>query len=190
MYIKIDLSAFGDPIPSIKFPITLKDVEIAIQECYLDLGTPYKPISIDNFVSLGNYEFPAIQANTKISISLVLEDHVEYYKARELSLLCCKAKNVGRSFNSLKIAPQDTWKKVFDCNHPNVHVAPDGTLYVSPDEQGVCSIATQKEVPNVFISYSIIFSFIVEHKNGYKHRCYFILDPLLQVSSNRDPELV
>lgn len=170
-----------------KFPINLKDLEEAITECYLGLGTPYKPIPIDNFVDLSGNQFPEIPANAKITIKLQSEESDSQFKVNDPQLLCCKAVNVGRAFNNSNDIPKDFWKKVFKCRSKYIYGAPDGTLYISANKNNNCSISTKKKMPNTFVAYSIIFSICIDHKDGYKRRYYFILDPVLKISSTRPP---
>ena len=184
MYIKIELKEKGTPAVLVEFPITLKDLENAVQACYLNLGTMYKPIAVDNFVTLGGNEFPTIIPNTKLSIGIKTDKGDKECRAMDPQLLCCKVKNVGKSFNDgLTEIHENHWKNIFDCKGKHIFAAPDGTLYISPDKDNVCHIATQKKVFDAYVSYSILFSLLIEYKEGHQRRYYFLLDPLVQVSS-------
>lgn len=185
MFIKIKLKSTEEYHR--KFQITLKDLEEAIRECYLDLGTSYKPIPIDNFVSLGKEQFPLIPSNAKISIKLKSKGSGSNLEVNKPQLICCKVKNVGKAFNNRNELPKNYWDKVFKCNKDHIYSAPDGTLYIAPNKKNVCHISTKKNVPNIFASYSIIFSMMVQLNEGYLRRFYFILDPVVRISSNPPP---
>ena len=183
MFIKIDLKT-TKKYPR-KFLINLKDLQEAVKTCYLGLGAPYQPIPVDNFVSLGDNQFPDIPSKAKITIKLCPDNEDDcQYKLSDPKLVCCKVINVGRRFNDAGIIPKDYWKTIFKCDSKHIFNAPDGTLYVAPDKKNRCSITTKKKPPHTFIAYSIIFSLIIEHKDNYKRRYYFIIDPLLQIRSN------
>ena len=182
MFIKINLTTKKNY--SRKFPINLKDLEEAVKTCYLGLGTPYQPILVDNFVSLGDSQFPAIPAKAKISIKLCPEDEGDcQYKLSDPKLVCCKVKNVDRKFNDKDRIAKKYWKKIFNCDSKLIFNAPEGTLFISPNKKGKCSISTRKKFPDTIVAYSIMFSLIIEHKDGYRRRYYFILDPLVDIRS-------
>ena len=184
MFIKIDLRIAKDKDYSKKFPISLKDLENAVNTCYLGLGTPYQPIDVDNFVDLNGNQFPDIPENAKITLKLQPQENDYQYRLNDPVLVCCKVKNVGRAFNDKDDIPKNYWEKIFDCNHKQIYSAPDGTLYIAPNKDNACIISTKKDIPDSFVSYSIIFSLIIKHKDGYKRRYYFILDPVVRISSN------
>lgn len=182
MFIKIDLKTTRN-YPR-KFPINLKDLEEAVKACYLGLGTPYQPIPVDNFVNLDGNQFPAIPAKAKITIKLCPENKDDcQYKLSDPKLVCCKVKNVGRTFNDKDLIAKNYWKKIFDCDSKHIFSAPEGTLYISPDKKNRCRISTKKKFPNTVVAYSIIFSLSIELKDGYKRRYYFILDPVVDIRS-------
>ncbi|MDO5978361.1 hypothetical protein [Flavivirga spongiicola] len=183
MFIKIDIKTQKNS-PN-KFLVNLKDLDAAVKACYLGLGTPYQPIPVDNFVDLDGNLFPGIPAKSKITIKLHSENSNDYlYKLSDPKLVCCKVKNVGRKFNDKNLVAINYWKKVFKCKSKNIFRAPEGTLFISPNREGKCIISTRKKVPNTFVEYSIMFSLIIEHKDGFKRRYYFILDPVVRISSN------
>lgn len=184
MFIKIDLKTTTQNYPR-KFPINLKDIRAAVNTCYLGLGTPYEPIRADSFVSLGDNQFPEIPAETKITIKLHSEKKDDpQYKLSNPKLVCCKVKNVGRVFNDQDLIAKDYWKNIFESDSEHIYSAPEGTLYISPDKKNECCITTKKKFPDSFVAYSIMFSLIIDHKDDFKRRYYFILDPVVQIRSN------
>ncbi len=185
MFIKIDLKTTQNY--QRKFPVDIKDLKQAIRACYLGLGTPYAPIKVDNFVNLDGNQFPEIPQKAKISIKLYPENEDDCeYKLSKPKLVCCKVKNVGRKFNDKDLIAKKHWKKVFKINTKHIFYAPEGTLYISPNKKGRCSISTRKKIPNIVVAYSIMFSLIIKHKDGFQRRYYFILDPVVRISSNRN----
>ncbi len=167
-----------------KFPVNLKDLEEAIKASYLGLGTPYQPIAVDNFISLGDSQFPAIPAKAKITAKLCPKNKDDcQYKLSAPQLVCCKVKNVGRVFNNTDRIAKNYWKVIFHCDSKHIFGAPEGTLFIAPNKKGKCSISTTKKFPETVVAYSIMFSLIIEHKSNYKRRYYFILDPVVKVSS-------
>jgi len=186
MFIKINVKT-SQNYPQ-KFPINANDLKEAVKTCYLGLGTPYQPIRVDNFVNLEGSQFPIIPPKAKISIKLCPEDGDDcQYKLSDPKLVCCKVKNVDRKFNDKDRIAKGFWKKIFDCNSKHVFCAPEGTLFISPNKKGKCSISTRKIFPETIVAYSIMFSLIIEHKDGYKRRYYFILDPVVKIRSNPPP---
>ena len=183
MFIKIDLKTTTQNYPR-KFPINLKDIRAAVNDCYLGLGTPYQPILADSFVSLGDNQFPEIPAEAEITIKLHPEkkDNPQYILSNP-KLVCCKVKNVGRVFNDHDLIAKDYWNSIFDCDSEHIYCAPEGTLYISPDKKDRCSITTRKKFHDSFVAYSIIFSLIIDHKDNFKRRYYFILDPVMKIRS-------
>ena len=135
-------------------------------------------------MSLGDNQFPEIPAKAKITIKLCPEnDDDSQYKLSDPKLVCCKLKNVGRAFNDNDIIAKDYWKTIFDCDSKYILSAPEGTLYIAPDKKSRCCITTKNKFPDTFVAYSILFSLIIVHKDGYKRRYYLILDPVVRIRS-------
>ncbi len=185
MYIKIDLKQKKINLPPIKFQIVLDELENAIEDCYMDLGTPYNPIAIDNFVDIGKNAFSIIDQKTKISISLEKDTGENLSKIIDPKLVCCKVKNVGKSFINQDSLVNNHWKKIFKYKKGLVYSAPDGTLYISPKNNGKCVISTKKTktVYKDNVSYSILISLKMKTNNEMNRRFYLILDPLVKISS-------
>jgi hypothetical protein len=65
--------------------------------------------------------------------------------------------------------------------------APNGTLFVSPEplkNPKECSIQTLGGKFSEYISYTIMFSMpLTDKKSGIERLYYFILDPLVKISS-------
>lgn len=184
MFIKVNLTTKKN-YPR-KFPINLKDLEEAVRTCYLGLGTPYQPIAVDNFISLGEDQFPDIPPKAKVSIKLCPENEEDcQYKLSDPKLVCCKVKNVDRKFNDKDRIAKGYWKKIFKCDSKHIFSAPEGTLFISPNKKGKCSISTKRKPAKTTLAYSIIFSLVIEHSDKYRRRYYFIFDPVVKVSSGR-----
>lgn len=183
MYIRIDLKQSNEKLHPIKFQILLEELENAITECYLGLGTPYNPMPIDNFVLTKKKNFSEIVEQTDISVSLETEDDVKLNRINDFKLVCCKVKNVGKKFNNQDNLPNDHWRGVFSYEDGLIYSAPDGTLYISPDEKGICSISTNKDSYEEHVSYSILISLNIDLENGYSRRFYLIVDPLVKITS-------
>jgi hypothetical protein len=188
MYIKIKLKekdTSGTTIRYVNFPIDLDALEAATLSTYLEPGTQYAPIRADNYISLGNNQFPSILSNTKLVVSLTTkegEDCEDDDKniPENGRLVCCKIKNVGKAFNNSKLQIlNNNWANIFEVDSENLIEAPDGTLYIATNKKGECTIQTQKEVHDSYLSYSILFSLIFEERNYY-----FILDPVVSIRSD------
>lgn len=182
MFIKIDVKTSQNYLQ--KFPVNVNDLKAAVKTCYLGLGTPYQPIRVDNFVNIEGSQFPIIPSKAKVTIKLCTENKDDCeYKLSDPKLVCCKVKNVGRKFNDKDRIAKGYWKTVFNCDSKYIFSAPEGTLFISPNKKGKCSISTRKKFSETIVAYSIMFSLIIEHKDGYRRRYYFILDPVVEIRS-------
>ena len=78
------------------------------------------------------------------------------------------------------------WEKIFKPNKLS-YSAPDGTLYISPNDEGKCVVSTVKSDEERNLSYSILISLKVKlGKENRKARVfYFILDPFVKISSGK-----
>lgn len=184
MYIKIKLtkqtSAEVTTTYLVRYPVDLKGLENAIENCYLELATQYQPVRADNFIALGANQFPSIAPDTQLSISLIQEKKDKKCKSYDAQLVCCKAINVGKDFNNGNTSiVSNQWRQVFDLDDEQHISVPDGTLYVATDKKGKCVIATKKDAPETYIAYSMLFSFVLEERTYY-----FMLDPVVRVTSS------
>lgn len=182
MYIKIKLkekpSKGVTNITVIDFSIDVADLKTATQKTYLNLGTQYAPIRADNFISRGNIsKLPNISPNTTITISLEAENKKEAKYSP--NLVCCTLKNIGKEFNNSEIEIlSDQWRLIFEKDPKHLMAAPNGILYLAPNAKENCVITTKKEVPDSYLSYSILFSLVFGERNYY-----FVLDPLVHIRS-------
>lgn len=185
MYIEIKAKgnvATVQEFTPIHFPIDLKDLETTVEECYVNLATQYQPIRIDNFVSLGEHKFPTISPSTTLCVKLVMEDGENEGKSIAAKLVCCKVKNVGKTFNNgYTEILENQWDQIFDTDCKRLITTPDGFLYVIPDEEGTCIISTLEKPGDAYIAYSILFSFVLKERTYY-----FVLDPVVRVSSGHN----
>jgi hypothetical protein len=172
--------------PPIKIPfkIALNELENAIADCYLGLGTPYDPIPIDNFVSVGENAFSLLSQKTKISICLDAEEGDDLSRILDYNLVCCKVINVGKKFINLDDDLMSNWNKIFKYKDEFVFAAPDGTLYISPNAKSKCVISTKEPVFENNVSYSILISLKMKIKDEPARKYYLILDPLVKISSS------
>lgn len=186
MHINIELKQNGTVLPSIPFKIELKELKDALENCYMQLGTPYDPIKIDNFVTVGKNAFSLLEKKTKVSISLEIdEDEDDLSNIIDHELLCCKVKNVDKKFiNQGNLL--NHWKKIFKYNKKFVHSAPDGILYISPNKEKKCVISTKNKNHESNVAYSILMAITVEFAPQEIRRFYLILDPLVKISSGDD----
>ncbi|WP_350292224.1 hypothetical protein [uncultured Croceitalea sp.] len=182
MYIKIKLKekpAKGvTNISIIDFSIDVADLKTATQNTYLNLGTQYAPIRADNFISQGNIsKLPFISPNTTITISLEPSNKKE--TKYNPHLVCCTLKNIGKEFNNAGIEIlSNQWNLIFNKDPKHLIPAPNGILYLAPNAKEKCVITTKKEVPDSYLSYSILFSLVFEERSYY-----FVLDPIIRVNS-------
>lgn len=184
MFIQIDLISDNSTDQN-KLPISYSELRDVIDSCYLGLGTPYAPIDADNFIVLEEDKFPVIRARTTINIRIVPSKGGDKdFDLGEPRLVCCKVTNVGRKFNEKNKLATGNWKKVFKNKQDALSIAPDGTLYVAPNKDGACIIETRKKFPDTLVAYSVIFSLKITHSDGFERRYYFVLDPVVRISSN------
>lgn len=194
MYINIEIEkkrqegAFQELSRSPRFNIEMTELLDALENCYTQLGTPYDPIKIDNFVSVGKDAFSLIDTETKVSVSLATDSAVDYsHIIKDYKLVCCKIKIVDKHFINLgKIADSKFWRKIFEYSEGIMCSAPDGTLYISADKDNKCVVSTMKSEKEYNVSYSILLSLKVKFKKLRPRRFYLILDPLVKISSNKD----
>ncbi len=173
-----------------KFTIKIKELIEALDSSYMGLGTPYEPIAVDNFINLENQEYATIHPNTQITARMVWSDSNHIIK--NMQLVCCKVTNIDREHNDgLKGSPGNPWSAFFELKGKagkrikTIYPAPDGTLYVAPDANGKCRVSTCKKIPNAILAYSMIFSVTLTLDNDNCEKSYyFILDPVIKVSSN------
>ncbi|WP_422104450.1 hypothetical protein [Winogradskyella sp.] len=185
MHIKIKLKQDGPIIAPIKFSILLEELKDALEHCYLQLGTPYNPIEIDNFVSVGKNAFSLIDRKTKISISLKTNSDDDLSNIMDYRLVCCKVINVDKAFINENNLLHNFWRRLFKYKKKHVYSAPDGTLYIAPNKNEKCVISTRNSVHEANVSYSILIALKLKFNNEKPRRFYLILDPLVKISSNQ-----
>ncbi|EDP70841.1 hypothetical protein FBALC1_08778 [Flavobacteriales bacterium ALC-1] len=186
MYIKIKLKQDDGPILPLptRFTIQLEELMYALEHCYMELGTPYNPIRIDNFVTIGRDAFSFIDTKTKISISLEASEDDDLSNIIDYRLLCCKVKIVDKKFINDDNLLVNHWRRIFKYKKEFVYGAPDGTLYISPNQNEKCVISTRNRIHETNVSYSILISLKVKFENERLRRFYLILDPLVKISSS------
>lgn len=189
MYINIELKQKNTDLSPITFQILLNELHDALEDCYMDLGTPYNPIGIDNFVTIGENAFSALDKKTKVSISLETDKNDDLSRIKDHKLVCCKVTNVGKKFVKEDGLLSEHWKKIFKPNK-HMYAAPDGTLYISPNKNGKCVGVTKKNCEEANVSYSILISLKVKLKGEKPRRFYLLLDPLVKVSSNQGTNIL
>jgi hypothetical protein len=170
-----------------RFKINIKALKEALDGSYMGLGTPYYPIQVDNFIDLKNQEYATIAPNTDITAHLDFKGGNKEIIA--MQLVCCKVINIDREHNDgLKGTPGNPWDTIFKLkNNKETYPAPDGTLYIAPNDDGDCCIATRKKIPDAILAYSIVFSATVALDNDNCEKSYyFVLDPVVRISSNQD----
>lgn len=170
---------------SYPFPIDVEALQEALQYTAIGPGTMTEPIAIDDFITSVKNKLPQIGFNTTVKASFELLEGDEGSNATPM--VCCKVQNIGRTNPDFK-----NWEKVFDCDGQYVRNAPDGTLYVTPQEisgfQSYCEIRTLKQSADspksVYILYSVLFKLIIDDAEGNHMTCYCEFDPLAKISSN------
>lgn len=182
MHINIELEQNGNSLGPITFKILLNELHNALEDCYMDLGTPYNPIGIDNFVTVGENAFSALDKKTKVSISLETDEDDDLSRIKDHKLVCCKVTNVGKKFVKEDGLLSEHWKRIFKPNK-HMYAAPDGTLYISPNKDKECVGVTKKTCEETNVSYSILISLKVKLKKEKPRRFYLLLDPLVKISS-------
>ncbi len=167
-----------------KFPIAIDQLVSVVKDSYLGLGTAYDPILIDDFVTQTRTKSPEIDQQTTLSLQLVYENEHPEYPDLQPAILCCKIRNVGRSFNDDQLVPEMRWEDIFVFDKKRLLATPDGYLYVSPNKDNVCILTTKTVLDITYLAYSIILAMTITDMNGIKRRYYFIIDPVVRIRSN------
>lgn len=155
----------------------------AMNNCNMGLGTLSSPIVADAFISINTPDIAHFQNGEEIVIKIVTNED----DALNPQIVCCTIKNVTKSPNLGATSTQNLISNVFVCDVEGVQLLADGSICIWPDASGTSStIAIQdKKFPAVFVAYSIVFSLNLKNtENGYE-TYYFIVDPLMKISSNR-----
>ena len=155
----------------------------AIDIYSLNSGTVTNPIQADDFVvKISDTAFSVFNLGETIKFYFYPEEI-----KKQISFVFCKFENIGKNYvdnlhNPNREESLDSWHQIFKCNE-NITPAPDGSLYLAPDENNICTIevsgnkGTIGDKPN-YISYSILFS-ILHNQTIY----YCKIDPIIEVQS-------
>ncbi|WP_026752996.1 hypothetical protein [Sediminibacter sp. Hel_I_10] len=162
----------------------------AVKHMDLGEGTLSYPIALDKFVVNTADAIPEIIIGTDKYITLTLECSNNEEKNYEPILHYCKGSDLTKASEQL-INWSDIFKLANKGSEPDdkITISPDGFLYLKSDETNKnCTIELKSEAPwfERYIGYSAILSLSMEiAEDGRKKRLYFILDPLMKVSSNQ-----
>lgn len=184
---KIQINGF---LPKIGFNLDLKNLKDADDESLLALGTLYDPIPADFFINKTKTEIPTFYKNEKITVQW--DPDYGGIEGMTVKVICCKIKNIGRKFNESIDEIENPWQQVFTLPHGSV-TTPDGLLYLiptSPNSNGTTAFELDVQddpKEDTYMSYNIIFSITYTSKEGSVRRQYFVIDPLLKVSSGVPP---
>ncbi|MDO6472784.1 hypothetical protein [Maribacter sp. 1_MG-2023] len=159
---------------------------------YMDLGegTLSYPIALDKFVVNTNDAIPEVIIGVDKNIDMILEYSKDEKKDYSPRLHYCKGSDLTKDSES-----SIGWGEIFELNDRSsrpdaqITISPDGFLYIKSDNTyEKCTIELKSEAPifERYISYGAVLSLEMEiTKEGKKKRLYFILDPLMKVSSNQ-----
>lgn len=105
MYISIKIEkkreegSFQELTRSPMFKIETAELLESLENCYTQLGTPYDPIKIDNFVTVGEDAFSLIDAETEVTVTLEPDSAEDYSNViKDSKLVCCTVKVVDKDF--------------------------------------------------------------------------------------------
>ncbi len=165
----------------ISFSVQFRRLGEAIATCNLGIGNVFAPIVIDGFVTINDYDLDTFYGGETIRMEFDSKT-----VPRDFQVVCCKINNVGKEYNSGSLSVLNPWDNIFVKNEQTLYL-PDGSLCIMP-EKNVCEITVMEGVPSYpdkfnYISYSIIFS-LNYLENDELRKYYFIIDPLLKISSN------
>ncbi len=160
----------------------------AFRNCYLGLGTTFYPISLNSFIDFSHTHFEMIYPGQEVNITfkMIKDTNKEVHNITNFRILNSTFTNVGKEFIE-GIPALNPWESLIVTNDNQI-ISPDGTLQIKPVDNTV-SFAIWKdlstETPTHYISYSILFEAEIDN-----HFYYFIIDPLIRVSSTPPPHNV
>ena len=172
----------------LKLEFLLPYLKTAVKYMNLERGSLNYPIALDSFVLNTSDAIPELRIGVDHQINLELNYDASEDEEYKPMLHFCKGRDLTKS-SIMSII----WSDIFNVNdlgsdrEPKISLPPDGCLYLKSDDYKTCTIDLKTESPTLerFISYSAILSLNMEIDDEQKERLYFILDPLLKVSSNQ-----
>ncbi|ALM08816.1 hypothetical protein SB49_14190 [Sediminicola sp. YIK13] len=180
----------GTDKSSLYLDILLAYLVRAIKHMDLGEGTLLYPIPLDKFVVNNADDIPEITIGIDKHIEMTLESSKNEEKHYSPKLHYCKGSDLTKASEQ-----SINWSNIFHISDmgsgpdAKITISPDGFLYVKSDDTNKnCTIDLRSEAPPLerYIGYSAVLSLNMETtKDGHKKRLYFILDPLMKVSSNQ-----
>ncbi len=164
--------------------IQIASLNEAVNYCNMGVGTLSCPIVADAFININTPDIVSFFNGEEIVIKVVtgVDDD-----ALHPQIICSSIKNVTKNPNLGATSTQDLISNVFVCDVKEVQLLADGSICIWPDETGTSSTITIKDAyfPDVFVAYSIVFSLNLKNTENSYETYYFIVDPLMKISSNR-----
>jgi len=190
------LSSGASPNNQFKYCITLDYLKEAIQHMDLGEGTSRFPIPFDSFINTTNLDsIPWVGPFNGGSLSMTLHDDTGVISpGYNAQLHYCYGRSLDKDGNSPN---KSDWLRYFNFSNQQqidgeVVVSIDGSLWVMADPNlNSCSIPWVPVDPSppteeMYIKYSAVLSLDLIDKptTGTTRKYYFVIDPLVKISSN------
>lgn len=164
----------SDPKTVLELTFFVDDLLEAISTADLGEGTPLNPINFDVFVENRLTGIPVIDGGTDI----VLELNHDGTSGINPILIYSEMVNITKNYSGYM--SESDWNQYFDWSNTEsvATIAPNGVLYLTPNDNGVCKITAKANQPDIIISYGAVICF------EYNNRMYYgRIDPIAKVSS-------
>lgn len=178
--------------PNIELTLDLKNLKDSDNESLLGIGTLYDPIPADSFILKTKTEIPTYYKGQTITVKWNAD--MTGVPDTTVDLICCQIKNIGRTFNEAVDKPINPWERVFKLSDKEL-TTPDGLLYLYPtpisspsgESEFSLEVINNDLSEDTYMSYNIVFSVTYTTDAGLVRCQYFVVDPLLKVSSGVPP---
>ena len=180
---KIFIKKSQDDSTPITATVQLVSLTEAVNHFDLGLGTLSNPINADAFVNINTPEIATFYNGEEISI----EVNTGGGSSVDPILINCGIRDLTKETDLGAILTNKVLSEVFDIEDEKVQLLSNGSISITPEDNGSqCVIGIKDQAfPDTYVAYSITFSLLLKNEDGTQSRYYFIVDPLLKISSNR-----
>lgn len=165
--------------------VRVEGLSVAVNKCNLSYATLSNPLIADDYVNINTPDVPTFYSGDELIINVKATDNGT--KEVNAKLVGCSMKNVSKSFNLTPKRTQELMKDTFETTPPTIMVLPDGSITIAPSvDETTCTITIKDTIEeDVYIAYTIVFSLLLEDYEHQLKRYYFIIDPVVRISSGQ-----